>query len=138
MACCKFVVGNSFLRMGLNIIFFNPFLVNALILYPVWFSGIFRRYKMGTLPKNGLRNRWINNKKLNIRIYYDPYTPNSFINYVEKWQNVLLKFCGVNTARLLKYDWQFFNIMHERVNNLTFHPGFQHKDITEAATRSGL
>ena len=26
----------------------------------------------------------------------------------EKWRNMLLKFCGVNTTRFLKYVWPFF------------------------------
>ena len=30
-----------------------------------------------------------------------------------KWPNILLKSCGVNTARFLKYIWSFYN-MHER------------------------
>ena len=36
--------------------------------------------------------------------------------HVVKWPNILLKFCGVNTARFLKCVWPFYNIMHERVN----------------------
>ena len=35
---------------------------------------------------------------------------------VEKWSNIHLKFCGVNTERFVKYVWPFFNIMHERAN----------------------
>ena len=35
---------------------------------------------------------------------------------VVKWPNILLKSCGVNTARFLKYVWPFYNIIHERVN----------------------
>ena len=35
---------------------------------------------------------------------------------VVKWAQTLLKSCGVNTARFLKYVWPFYNIMHERVN----------------------
>ena len=38
---------------------------------------------------------------------------------VEKWPNILEKSCGVNTARFLKYVWQFYNIMHERVNEMS-------------------
>ena len=33
---------------------------------------------------------------------------------VAKWSNILLKPCGVYTARFLKYVWPFYN-MHERV-----------------------
>ena len=46
--------------MGL-MLFINPFMANAPILYPLKtpenqrFSGIFRHYKMETLPRNGLR-----------------------------------------------------------------------------------
>ena len=32
-----------------------------------------------------------------------------------KWLNILLKSCGVHTARFLKYVWPFYNIMYERV-----------------------
>ena len=38
----------------------NPFLANVPILYPLktpeslWFSGLFREYKMGKLARNGL------------------------------------------------------------------------------------
>ena len=41
-----------------------------------------------------------------------------FKHNVEKWSNILLKSCGVNTARFLKYIWQFFDVMHESVNLL--------------------
>ena len=34
----------------------------------------------------------------------------------EKWLNVPLKYCGMNTGRFLKCAWPFFNIMHEWVN----------------------
>ena len=37
---------------------------------------------------------------------------------VEKWPNILLKSCCVNTARILKYAWASFNIMHERVKEV--------------------
>ena len=36
---------------------------------------------------------------------------------VVKWPNILLKSCGVNTARFLKYVWPFYSIMHEKVND---------------------
>ena len=35
---------------------------------------------------------------------------------VEKWSNILSKYCGVNSVRFLKYVWPFLSIMHERVN----------------------
>ena len=44
---------------SLNII--NSFLINVPIFYPLktpenpWFSGVYRRYRMGTLAKNGLK-----------------------------------------------------------------------------------
>ena len=46
---------------------------------------------------------------------------NAFINRFHAWcckmaKHTLKKSCGVNTARFLKYVWQFYNIMHERVN----------------------
>ena len=41
-----------------RILKFNPFLANVPILYPlktpIWFSGVFRGYKMGTFTKNVL------------------------------------------------------------------------------------
>ena len=37
---------------------------------------------------------------------------NPFMHYVEKLPNILLKFCAVNTARILKYVWPLFNIIH--------------------------
>ena len=40
---------------------------------------------------------------------------NPFMHNVVKWSKMLLKSCGVNTARFLKYVWPFYN-MHERVN----------------------
>ena len=42
---------------------------------------------------------------------------NPLFHNVEKWPKILLKNCGVNTARFLKYVWPFFNIMKQRVNN---------------------
>ena len=35
---------------------------------------------------------------------------NDFIHNVEKWSDILQKSCGVKTARILKYVWQFYNI----------------------------
>ena len=35
--------------------------------------------------------------------------------HVEKWPNIILKSCGVNNAKILRYVWPFFNIMHEKV-----------------------
>ena len=43
----------------------NPFLANVPILYPLktpknlWFCGVFRGYKMGTLARNGLMNTYL-------------------------------------------------------------------------------
>ena len=37
---------------------------------------------------------------------------NPFMHYVEKLPNILLKSCAVNTARILKYVWPLFNIIH--------------------------
>ena len=42
---------------------------------------------------------------------------NPFMHNVVKWPNILYKSCGVNTARVLKYVWPFYNITHEKVNN---------------------
>ena len=38
---------------------------------------------------------------------------------VLKWPDILLKSCGVHTARFLKYVWLFYNIMDERVKSLS-------------------
>ena len=35
--------------------------------------------------------------------------------HVEKWPNILLKFCGVKMTKFLKYVWPLVNIMHEKV-----------------------
>ena len=43
---------------------------------------------------------------------------NPFMHYVEKLPNILLKSCAVNTARVLKYVWPLFNIIHERIKKL--------------------
>ena len=34
----------------------------------------------------------------------------------EKWSDILLESCGVNSVRILKYVWPFFIIMHEMGN----------------------
>ena len=43
---------------------------------------------------------------------------NPFVHNVVKWPNILLKSCGVNSARFLKYIWPFYNTMHERVKRI--------------------
>ena len=41
---------------------------------------------------------------------------NPFMHNVKKWPKILLKFCGVHNARLLKHVLRpFLNIMHEIV-----------------------
>ena len=40
---------------------------------------------------------------------------NPVIHNVEKWSNILLKYCGFRTARFLRYVRRFFKIMNERV-----------------------
>ena len=40
-------------------------------------------------------------------------TFNPFMHNVEKWPNILQKSCRVNSARILKYVWPFFNIMNK-------------------------
>ena len=50
---------------------FNPFLANAPILYllktpeNLWFSGVLRGYKMGTLARNGISEKWSGFKQTN-------------------------------------------------------------------------
>ena len=44
------------------------------------------------------------------------YNFNPLFHNVENWPNILLKSCGVNTARFFKYVWSLFNIMKQRVN----------------------
>ena len=41
-------------EMSQKWILIKPVLANVPILYHLWFSGVFRGYKMGTLAKNGL------------------------------------------------------------------------------------
>ena len=53
-----------------------------------------------------------------LRLYFNVVSLILFVHNVEKWPNILLKSCGVNTARTLKYAWAFFNIMHERAKEV--------------------
>ena len=46
----------------------------------------------------------------NVRIF------NPFVYNDEKWSDILLESCGVNSVRILKYVWPFFIIMHEMGN----------------------
>ena len=48
----------------------------------------------------------------------EEFNVNPFMDNAVKWPNILLKSCGVNTARLLKHVWPFYNIMHERVKKV--------------------
>ena len=54
------IVQNDWLFVKLYFSVMNPFLVNVSILYPLkklenlWFSGVFKGYKIGTLVRNGL------------------------------------------------------------------------------------
>ena len=48
---------------------------------------------------------------LDIAQFFNPFMCNAVT-----WPNILLKSCGVNTARFLKCVWPFCNIMHQRVN----------------------
>ena len=34
---------------------------------------------------------------------------------VAEWLKMLLKSCGVNTAKIWKYVWKFLNVMNERM-----------------------
>ena len=49
---------------------------------------------------------------------------NSLFHNVEKWPNILLKSCGVHTARFLKYVWPFFNIFQQRLWHRCFAVNF--------------
>ena len=42
--------------------------------------------------------------------------PNPFMHNIVKRPNIILKSCGVDTERFLKYVWPFYTIMHERAN----------------------
>ena len=44
---------------------------------------------------------------------------------IEKWPNLFYKSYGVNTLRLLKFVWKYFNILHESVKSDCF--GFSRK-----------
>ena len=54
-----YYVLNLHLNLSANDIMFSLFLANVLILYPLkilenlWFSGVFRGYKIGILARNG-------------------------------------------------------------------------------------
>ena len=53
------------------------------------------------------------------------------MNNFEKWPNILLKSCSVNTARFSKFG-HFFNIRHERVKlalKLKFFKTMQYKNM---------
>ena len=54
--------------------------------------------------------------QMSTRIFWE-LVANPFIHNVEKWSDILLKSCGVNTARFLKHVWPFFNIMSEKVKS---------------------
>ena len=41
---------------------------------------------------------------------------NSFMQNVEKWPKIIKKSCGAHSARLSRYVWPFFNVMHEKIN----------------------
>ena len=45
----------------------------------------------------------------------------------------ILKSCGTHSAKLLKYVWPFFNIMHDRINLLRRQP---HKMVKHTQTIS--
>lgn len=48
---------------------------------------------------------------------YGMYGSSTFFMYNdEKWSDILLESCGVNSVRILKYVWPFFIIMHEMGN----------------------
>ena len=58
----------------------NPFLANVPILYPLkppenlWFSGVFRGYKMGTLARNGLSKSKGTKLKMFVHLHLRTYT----------------------------------------------------------------
>ena len=61
MSLISLIISISQFHETSRIRLFNPFLVNVPILYPLktpenlWFSGVFREYKIGTLARNRLR-----------------------------------------------------------------------------------
>ena len=61
MSLISLIISISQFHETSRIRLFNPFLANVPILYPLktpenlWFSGVFRGYKMGTLARNRLR-----------------------------------------------------------------------------------
>ena len=68
-------------------LYFNPFLVNILILYPLkiqedlWFSRVFREYEMGILTINGLITAL---KVFKYGVFSGPYFPIFGLNIVTK------------------------------------------------------
>ena len=56
----------------------------------------------------------LNIKRTTNEVWMRAWLFNPFMHNVVKWPN------GVNTARFLKYDWPFYNIMHERVKYFFF------------------
>ena len=60
---------------------------------------------------------------MNIKItasFKDLIRVNPFMHNVVKWRKIILKSCGVHTARFLKYVWPLYNIMHESVKHPLF------------------
>ena len=60
---------------------------------------------------------------------YTKITLNLFMHKDEKWPNILLKSCTVNTSRFLKYVWSFFNIMHESAKEGSIRTRVSHQQI---------
>ena len=64
---------------------------------------------------------WQKEKKLMLTNFFQSsyfshlHSLNPFMHDIVKWSNILLKSCGVNIARSLKYVWPLCNIMNEKV-----------------------
>ena len=77
--------------------------ITFLVLQPLmfFFSGECSREYEFKMSKN-LRSIFFSDKLLGVNLLF---------HNVEKWPNILEKYCGVDTARFSKFVWLFFNIM---------------------------
>ena len=71
-----------------------------------------------TLPVKDPTRPWFTGCNLVVLNGYENTGFNSFMQNVEKWPKIIKKSCGAHSARLLRYVWPFFNVMHEKINAL--------------------
>ena len=107
----------------------HPFSTPWTHLKTVRFS-VFRGWRKGALGTNGLRCYHpktilrttiflkVQSSVFHIRKKRPKISVNRFIHNDEKWSNILLKFCGVQTTRLLKCVWPFFIFNNRKIKVL--------------------